>query len=70
MVSAQNSIGIGKLVSAIEKCSSPAWRNRLRITERLISKWDSRLILSKGLDEALDDLETGSITLDEALDRL
>ena len=70
LVSAQNSIGIEGLVSAIEKCSSPAWRNRLRITERLISKWDSRLILSKGLDEALDDLETGSITLDEALDRL
>ena len=70
LVSAQNSIGIEGLVSAIEKCSSPPWRNRLRITERLISKWDSRLILSEGLDDVLDELETGSITLDEALDRL
>ncbi|MEC7744616.1 MAG: GTP-binding protein [Candidatus Thermoplasmatota archaeon] len=70
LVSAQNSVGIENLVSAIEECSSPDWRNRLRITERLLSKWDSRLILSNGLDGALDDLETGSITLDEALDRL
>ncbi len=70
LVSAQNSLGIGELVVAIEKCTSPDWRNRLRITERLLSTWDSRLILSEGLDDVLKDLETGSITLDEALDRL
>jgi|TARA_B100000686_G_scaffold348017_1_gene438069 LAO/AO transport system kinase len=70
LVSAHNSSGIDELVVAIEKCSSPDWRNRLRITERLLSIWDSRLIMSDGLDGVLDDLETGSITLDEALDRL
>jgi|TARA_B100001250_G_scaffold218704_2_gene187683 LAO/AO transport system kinase len=70
LVSAHNSSGIDELVVAIEKCSSPDWRNRLRITERLLSTWDSRLIMSDGLDGVLDDLETGSITLDEALDRL
>ncbi|MBP51216.1 MAG: methylmalonyl Co-A mutase-associated GTPase MeaB [Euryarchaeota archaeon] len=70
LVSAHNSSGVEELVVAIEKCSSPDWRNRLRITERLLSIWDSRLIMSDGLDDVLDDLETGSITLDEALDRL
>ena len=64
LVSAHNSSGIDELVVAIEKCSSPDWRNRLRITERLLSTWDSRLIMSDGLDGVLDDLETGSITLD------
>lgn len=70
LVSAHNSLGIEELAVAIEKCSSPDWRYRLRITERLLSTWDSRLIMSDGLDDVLDDLETGSITLDEAVDRL
>ena len=45
-------------------------RERLRVRERLISAWDSTLLTSMELDGTLQALEKGSITLQEAVDRI
>ncbi len=45
-------------------------RERLRVRERLISAWDSTLLNSTKLDTTLQALEKGSITLQEAVDKI
>ena len=70
LVSAHDGSGVDDLLEAIESCSFSAGRNRLRAREQLLSAWDSRLLDHPGLNEVLDSLETGSITLDEAVESL
>ncbi len=70
LVSAHDGSGINELLEEIESCSVSSERNRIRIRERLLSTWDSRLLEHPGLNKALDYLETGSITLDEAVESL
>ena len=70
LVSAHDGSGVDGLLEEIESCSVSAGRNRLKARERLLSAWDSRLLDHPGLNEVLDSLETGSITLDEAVESL
>lgn len=68
LVSAHDGSGIIELLDAIESCPASGARDRLRVRERLLSAWDSRLLAHPRLNEVIDALETGSITLDEAVE--
>lgn len=70
LVSAQMNEGIEEMIDLIENCDSPDWRERIKIQQRLISLWDSRLLSSPDLNWAISELQTGSISLDDALDKL
>ena len=67
LVSALNGDGIDDLFSSIEKCPKSTQREIIRQKERLLSLWDSRLLNYHGLNQLLEQLSTGSITLDEAV---
>jgi hypothetical protein len=45
-------------------------RNILRIKERLLSRWDYKLLSNSSLGDILLDLESGAINLDEAIELL
>ena len=49
-------------------CPVSSEREILRQKERLQSLWDSRLLGYDGLNALLNDLSTGSITLNEAVE--
>jgi len=70
LVSAHDGSGVDELLEAIESCSGSHLRGRLRTRERMLSAWDSRLLDHPRLNEVLDAVETGSITLDEAVESL
>tara|TARA_B100000678_G_scaffold168629_1_gene140722 strand:- start:127 stop:618 length:492 start_codon:yes stop_codon:yes gene_type:complete len=70
LVSAHDGTGVVELLEDIESCSSSHLRGRLRARERLLSAWDSRLLGHPRINEVLDAVETGSITLDEAVEIL
>ena len=70
LVSAQMKDGIDEMMDLLENCDSPDWRERIKIQERLLSLWDSRLLSSPSLNRIIDELQTGSISLDDALDEL
>ena len=70
LVSAHDGSGVDELLEEIESCSSSHLRGRLRVRERMLSVWDSRLLEHPRLNEVLDAVETGSITLDEAVESL
>ena len=70
LVSAQMNEGIDEMMDLVENCDSPDWRERIKIQERLISLWDSRLLSSPNLNRVINELQTGSISLDDALDDL
>lgn len=70
LVSALNGDGIDNLFSSIEKCPKSTQREIIRQKERLLSLWDSRLLNYHGLNQLLEQLSTGSITLDEAVDMI
>jgi len=70
LVSAERNEGIVEMMRIIEDCKTPKWRDRIKIKERLISLWDSRLLSSPKINGIIDDLETGSISLNDALDEL
>ena len=70
LVSAQMNEGIDEMMDLVENCDSPDWRERIKIQERLISLWDSRLLSSPNLNRIINELQTGSISLDDALDNL
>ncbi len=70
LVSALNGDGIDDLFSSIEKCPKSTQREIIRQKERLLSLWDSRLLNYHGLNQLLEQLSTGSITLDEAVDMI
>ena len=70
LVSAQMNEGIDEMMDLVQNCDSPDWRERIKIQERLISLWDSRLLSSPNLNRVINELQTGSISLDDALDDL
>ena len=70
LVSADKNDGVEEMMNLIENCDSPDWRERIKIKERLISLWDSRLLASPELNRIIGNLQTGSISLDDALDEL
>ena len=70
LVSAHDENGVDELLEEIESCSGSQRRGRLRVRERLLSAWDSRLLGHPRINEVLDAVETGSITLDEAVEIL
>jgi len=70
LVSAHDGSGVDKLLEEIESCPGSHLRGRLRARERMLSVWDSRLLDHPKLNEVLDALGTGSITLDEAVESL
>lgn len=70
LVSAQMNEGIEEMMDLVENCDSPDWRQRIKIQERLMSLWDSRLLSSPDLNRVISQLQTGSISLDDALDSL
>ena len=70
LVSAQMNEGIDEMMELVQNCDSPVWREKIKIQERLISLWDSRLLSSPNLNRVINELQTGSISLDDALDDL
>ena len=70
LVSAHDGSGVDELLEEIEACSISNLRGRLRTRERLLSLWDSRLLDHPRINEVLYAVETGSITLDEAVESL
>ena len=70
LVSAHSGMGVEDLVDELENTTTSSERERLRVRERLISAWDSALLTSPQLDDILQALEKGSITLKEAVDRI
>ncbi len=70
MVSAHSGQGVEDLVNQLETVITSTDRERLRVRERLISAWDSTLLNSTKLDTTLQALEKGSITLQEAVDKI
>ena len=70
MVSAHSGQGVEDLVDELENVITSTDRERLRVRERLISAWDSTLLTSTELDCTLQALEKGSITLQEAVNKI
>ena len=70
LVSAQKNEGIEEMMNLVENCHTPDWRERIKLKERLISLWDSRLLSSPEFNRIIGDLQTGSISLDDALDEI
>lgn len=70
LVSAHSGEGVSQMVDALAQTKTTVDRERLRVRERLISAWDSALLTSVQLNEVLNDLETASITLNEAVARI
>jgi len=70
LVSAHSGEGVSQMVDALAQTKTTVDRERLRVRERLISAWDSALLTSVQLNEVLEDLETASITLNEAVARI
>ena len=70
MVSAHSGEGVEDLVDQLRNTKTSADRELLRVRERLISAWDYALLNSAELDITLQALEKGSITLQEAVDRI
>ena len=70
MVSAHSGQGVEDLVAALPNVITSTDRERLRVRERLISAWDSTLLNSTKLETTLQALEKGSITLQEAVDKI
>ena len=68
LVSAHSGEGIEEMVDALANTTTSPDRERLRVRERLISAWDSTLLTSNELENTLQELEKGSITLQEADD--
>ena len=70
MVSAHSGEGVEDLVDQLRNTTTSADRELLRVRERLISAWDYALLNSAELDITLQALEKGSITRQEAVDRI
>ena len=68
LVSAHSGEGIEEMVDALANTTTSPDRERLKVRERLISAWDSTLLTSNELENTLQELEKGSITLQEAVD--
>ncbi len=70
LVSAEMNDGIDEMMNLIQSAESPLWRSRIKIRERLLSLWDHRLMSSPKLNQVIDDIETGSISLEDGLEIL
>lgn len=70
LVSAHSGDGVEAMIDALAQTTTSADRERLRVRERLISAWDSALLTTADLDETLAELEAGSITLRQAVERI
>ena len=69
LVCSHDGSGLDAMMEDIDNCV-PGVRSRLRARERLISAWDFRLLNHPDINEVLESLETGSITLHEAVELL
>ncbi len=63
-------MGVEELIVQLENTTTSSERERLRVRERLISAWDSALLTSSKLDDILQALEKGSITLLDAVNSI
>ena len=70
LVSAHSGMGVEELVEELKNTTTSSERERLRVRERLISAWDSALLTSPELEDVLQALEKGSITLLDAVDSI
>ena len=62
--------GISDLIEKLDHMAINRERNILRIKERLLSRWDYKLLSNSSLGDILLDLESGAINLDEAIELL
>ena len=62
--------GISDLIEKLDHMAINKERNILRIKERLLSRWDYKLLTNSSLGDILLDLESGAINLDEAIELL
>ncbi len=62
--------GISDLIDKLDHMAINKERNILRIKERLLSRWDYKLLSNSSLGDILLDLESGAINLDEAIELL
>lgn len=62
--------GISDLIEKLDHMAINKERNILRIKERLLSRWDYKLLSNLSLGDILLDLESGAINLDEAIELL
>ena len=69
LVCSHDGSGIEAMMEDIEKCL-PGQKSGLRARERLISAWDFRLLSHPELNRIINLLETGNITLQEAVESL
>lgn len=67
LVSAIEGEGIGELISAIESCQPRKNSMKLAMRERLISEWDSVLVMNSEIDEIIARLCDGTITMSNAI---
>ena len=67
LVSAMNDIGIDRLMEEIKSFKPNDDRNKLRMTERLRSMWDSKLVFHNQIEHIIQQLCDGSLTLTEAI---
>ena len=62
--------GISDLIEKLDHMAINKERNILRIKERLLSRWDYKLLSNSAFGDILLDLESGAINLDEAIELL
>lgn len=62
--------GISDLIEKLDHMAINKERNILRIKERLLSRWDYKLLSNSSLGDILLDLESGAVNLDEAIELL
>jgi len=62
--------GISDLIEKLDHMAINKERNILRIKERLLSRWDYKLLSNSSIGDILLDLESGAINLDEAIELL
>ena len=67
LVSAIKDEGVEGLISAIEACQPKTNTMELEMRERLLSEWDSILVLNPEIDEIIAKLCDGSITMGKAI---
>ena len=67
LVSAIEGEGIGELISAIESRQPRKNSMKLAMRERLISEWDSVLVMNSEIDEIIARLCDGTITMSNAI---
>ena len=70
LVSAHSGDGIEEIIEALSQTTTTEGRERLRVRERLISAWDSTLLTSPNIESTLAALETGSMTLSQAVEQI